>query len=130
VESVTLSRGQKRRLHTRLLAQLILEMRRRGYEVSLSEGYVGDSIDKPHEDSPHRRDGGHFKGIAVDVNLHKCRHVPAHDFECPSPEYLTATAAHEPFGVFWEGLHPLARWGGRFRHPDGTHYSLEDGGVA
>jgi hypothetical protein len=26
-------------------------------------------------------------------------------------------------GEFWEGLHPLCRWGGRFN--DGNHYSIE-----
>lgn len=120
--------GQKRRLFTRLLPGLIEEMRRRGYEVSLSEGYVGDSIDRPDEDSPHRRDGGHFKGIALDLNLHQCRCVPAHDQECPRPAYLVTTEAHQPFGLYWKTLHPLCRWGGDFG--DGNHYALEDQGVS
>lgn len=125
-EKMTL--GQKRRLFTRLLPFLIEEMRRRGYEVSLGEGYVGDSIDRPDEDSPHRRDGGHFKGIALDLNLHRCHCVPAHDAECPSPRYLTTTDAHHPFGLYWKTLHPLCRWGGDFG--DGNHYSLFDQGIA
>lgn len=38
-------------------------------------------------------------------------------------EYLTSTEDHQPFGEYWETLHPLCRWGGRFK--DGNHYSLE-----
>lgn len=120
-----MTRGQKRRLFTRLLPRLIDEMRRRGYEAALSEGYVGDSVG-PGETSPHRRDGGHFKGIAQDVNLYACPHVPAHDSECPDPDWLTASSAHAAFGAFWTALHPLCRWGGA---GDGNHYSIEDGGV-
>ncbi len=42
--------------------------------------------------------------------------------------YQRTTAAHEPLGIFWESLHPLARWGGRFKKKDGNHYSLEHRG--
>lgn len=40
--------------------------------------------------------------------------------------YQRSTGAHEALGIFWESLHPLARWGGRFN--DGNHYSLEHRG--
>ena len=42
--------------------------------------------------------------------------------------YQRSTKAHEPLGIFWELLHPLCRWGGRFENADGNHYSLEHGG--
>jgi hypothetical protein len=120
--------GQRRRLFSRLIIRVLDEMDRRGYEFSLDEGFVGRSIDKPTEDTPHRRDGGHLKGIALDVNLFRCECQPAHVSPCPTPRYLTRTEDHEPFGLYWEALHPLCRWGGRFA--DGNHYSLEHGGVA
>ena len=41
--------------------------------------------------------------------------------------YLTSDKDHEPFGIYWESLHPLCRWGGRFK--DGNHYSIEHQGV-
>ena len=119
--------GEKRRLFTRLLPRLIDEMHRRGFEASLDEGFVGRSIDKPSEDTPHRRDGGHLKGIAQDINLFRCTHQPAHVVGgCPNPDYLTQSEPHQPFGTFWTGLHPLCRWDGQ----DGNHYALYDGGVA
>lgn len=41
-------------------------------------------------------------------------------------KYLEGTEAHRRLGEYWEGLHPLCRWGGRFG--DGGHYSMEWGG--
>lgn len=37
--------------------------------------------------------------------------------------YLADTEAHRPLGEYWETLHPLCRWGGRWG--DGNHYSVE-----
>lgn len=123
-----MTRGQRRRLFTRLLPRLIDEMYREGFEAALSEGYVGDSIDKPGEDSPHTRTGGHFEGTAVDVNLYQCQHTPAHAVGgCPNPVWLTSTAAHARFGHFWKSLHPLCNWGGDFPgNNDGNHYGLAE----
>lgn len=53
----------------------------------------------------------HQDKLAIDLNLFK------------GGEYLADNEAHRPLGEYWEGLHPLCRWGGRFR--DGNHYSLE-----
>lgn len=41
--------------------------------------------------------------------------------------YQTDSAAYKEMGVYWESLHPLCRWGGRFG--DGNHFSLEHEGV-
>jgi len=40
--------------------------------------------------------------------------------------YCSSTEDHRPFGEWWEQLHELCRWGGRFR--DGNHYSFEHEG--
>jgi hypothetical protein len=102
-------------LFSRLFPKLLDYIHESGYEVSFGEGHVGDSIDAD-EDSPHRRDGGHFKRIAVDLNLFK------------NGVWLTTTEAFRPFGLYWEKLHVLCRWGGRFS--DGNHFSIEHGGVS
>ena len=125
--------GQKQRLFSVLLGTLIGQATSLGWLISLSEGYVGDSINRPEEDSPHRRDGGHFKRIAQDVNLYHCPHVPVHlppglDSDgCPDPVWHRDTVSYQVLGAFWERQHPLARWGGRWG--DGNHFSLEDAGV-
>jgi hypothetical protein len=87
----------------------------------MAEGYVGLSINKTTEDTPHRRDGGHFHKLAQDLDLFKFN---ATTFQF---DYCMATEDHRPFGEYWESLHDLCRWGGRFG--DGNHYSIEHGGV-
>lgn len=123
--SMPLTLGQLRRIHTSLVPKLLIKMQERGYEPSLDEGFVGRSIDKPSEDTPHRRDGGHLRGTAIDINLHKCPHVPVHFPPCPKPDYITSSEAHRPFGEYWITLHPLCRWS----PSDGNHYGLLHGGV-
>lgn len=64
----------------------------------------------------------HPDRLAIDINLFL------------SGKLLRASEAHRPFGEWWERLHPLARWGGRFVDdrgrptPDGNHYSFTYGG--
>ena len=55
----------------------------------------------------------HGERLAIDLNLFI------------DGEYMTDSAAHAPLGEYWKSLHPLARWGGDFRKPDGNHYSFE-----
>jgi hypothetical protein len=57
----------------------------------------------------------HCKRMAIDLNLFS-----------PSGKYLTDTEQYETFGVFWEALHPLNRWGGRFKRADGNHFEMKD----
>ena len=61
--------------------------------------------------------------LAIDLDLFK----DGEGFEMGCKVYLTKTEDHRKLGEFWESLHPLCRWGGRFG--DGNHYSLEHGGV-
>ena len=44
-------------------------------------------------------------------------------------KYLTDSEDYRTLGEWWEGQHPLARWGGRFSKPDGGHFSFEWKGV-
>ncbi len=37
---------------------------------------------------------------------------------------------YRELGEYWESLHPLCRWGGRFRNPDGGHFSIAHQGRA
>jgi hypothetical protein len=56
----------------------------------------------------------HRIGLAEDYNLFK------------DGVYLTKTEDWTEIGEWWEKLHPLCRWGGRFS--DGNHFSLEHEG--
>ena len=63
-----------------------------------------------------RPNSAHKQRLAVDLNLYK------------DDQYQTTTAAHRPFGEYWEALHPDNVWGGNFT--DGNHYSRRWGGIA
>lgn len=55
----------------------------------------------------------HKLRLAIDLNLFI------------GDEYITdgANPAYVKLGEFWETVHPLARWGGRFK--DANHFSFE-----
>lgn len=96
-----------------------------GVRFRLGEGYVGDSVDKPGEDSPHLRHGQHFRRLAQDLVMDSGDQVVAGDHP-----------AWRALGGFWKGLDPRCRWGGDFRdslgRPRGDygHFSVEWEGVA
>lgn len=109
--------SHKQQLLVRLLADLIYFAYERGYTFTLGDAYrdprvhgeVGEKKSYSHKNSNHKN------RLAIDLNLFKDGH------------YLTTDFDHEPFGIYWESLHPLCRWGGRFK--DGNHYSLEHNGM-
>ena len=104
--------GQKQREFNRCRGLLLIYIYSSGYAVSQGRGRVS----KEENDAV----GGHPKschlyGLAQDWNLFK------------DGRFLRSTKAHKQFGEYWESLHPLARWGGRFN--DGNHYSFEHNGI-
>ena len=102
-------------LHVRLVAKLIGYATERGYELTWGEAWR-----TPEQAALNAKKGTgianslHIDRLAVDLNLFR------------DGIFLTDGAAHKPLGEYWESLHPLARWGGRFN--DANHYSLEWGG--
>ncbi len=61
------------------------------------------------------RKTAHGRRLAIDLNLFK------------NGIYLTKTEDWKELGEYWETLHSLCRWGGRFG--DGNHLSMEFEGV-
>lgn len=107
--------GQRQRLFVKLLPRLIDFAYEQGYELTQGDAYrdprvhgaMGVKLGYGHEKSNHKN------RLAQDFNLFK------------DGVFLQATEDHRPLGEFWEKLHPLCRWGGRFSSPDGNHYSIE-----
>lgn len=105
--------GERQRLFMQLLPKLLTHAYENGYELTLGDGYrdprvhgaMGVKMGYGHPNSNHKN------RLAIDLNLFK------------NGVFLQATADHQPLGEFWESLHPLCRWGGRFN--DGNHYSIE-----
>lgn len=110
--------GEKQRLFAKLLPGLINQAHLMGYELTLGDAYrdprlfgnTGESKGYGHRNSCHKL------RLAIDLNLFK------------DGVFLTSTEDHKALGEWWESLHPLCRWGGRFSSPDGCHYSFEHNG--
>ena len=108
--------GQKQRLFMQLLPRLIDYAYENGYELSLGDGFrspalFGEVGIKQGYGNP---SSNHKVRLAIDLNLFK------------DGNYLTGTEDHKPLGEYWESLHELCSWGGRFK--DGNHYSFEHHG--
>lgn len=105
--------GERQRLFVKLLPRLIDFAYQQGYELTVGDafrdhrlhGAPGVKMGYGHPNSNHKN------RLAIDLNLFK------------NGVFLQATTDHTPLGEFWEKLHPLCRWGGRFN--DGNHYSIE-----
>ena len=105
--------GERQRLFVKLLPRLIDFAYEQGYELTVGDafrdhrlhGAPGVKMGYGHPNSNHKN------RLAIDLNLFK------------NGVFLQATTDHTPLGEFWEKLHQLCRWGGRFN--DGNHYSIE-----
>ena len=64
----------------------------------------------------------HKLRLAIDLNLFM--------MEDGAMTFCRKSSDHLVFGTYWKTLHPLARWGGDFRRPDGNHYSFTQWGVS
>jgi len=61
------------------------------------------------------KDSLHCKRLAIDICLFS-----------PDGKYLDKTESYTEFGLFWESLNPLNRWGGHFKNADGNHFQTSD----
>ncbi len=106
-------------MFTKNLPELLHYIHDQGYECTLGDAYrspkafgkIGEKGPYGHPKSAHKR------RLAIDLNLFK------------DGRYLRKTSDHAKFGEFWKRLHPLNRWGGDFKKPDGNHYSIVYGGT-
>jgi hypothetical protein len=83
-----------------MTARLIAFATEQGYDLTYGDAYA---------QSGHSDDSFHYKRLAVDFNLFK------------NGAFLTETEDHRTLGEFWESIG--GTWGGRFKSPDGNHYS-------
>jgi uncharacterized protein YcbK (DUF882 family) len=106
---------QKQSLLVRLIAQLVFFAEQEGYELTYGEAYRSpEEAARLAKLKKGIKNSLHTDRLAVDFNLFK------------NGKLLRKTEDHMVLGGYWESLHPLCRWGGRFG--DGNHYSITHGG--
>ncbi len=107
--------GQKQRRFTRMVALLIEFAYSRGYEMTFGEAFrTKEQAAIYAKAGTGSLNSNHCIRLAVDCNLFK------------DGEYLTASESYAPLGEYWESIG--GAWGGRFKRPDGNHFSLEHEG--
>jgi hypothetical protein len=108
--------SEKQRKFVSMVAQLIQFTYAYGYELTFGEAYR----------SPERAAANAARGLGISNSLHtKCLAIDLNLFI--NGVYQTDSEAHRPLGEYWESLG--GTWGGRFKKPDGNHYSLEHEGI-
>lgn len=95
---------EQQSIFARLVGLIILKAYELGFELTLGDAYAL---------AGHKKNSFHYKRLAIDLNLFK------------DGKYLQDSQDHKQLGEYWESLHPLCTWGGRFY--DGNHYSFGEG---
>jgi len=83
-----------------------------GYEITLGDVYRDPRVHGKHGEKKAygAANSYHKLRLAIDINLFK------------DGVYLESTEHHRQLGEWWEAQG--GTWGGRFKQPDGNHYSL------
>ena len=98
------------------IAKLIQYIFEHNHTVTLSEAYrTPEQAEIYAKEGKGIKDSQHCKRLAMDLNLF--------DME---GNYLTDKKSYEPFGIYWEGLNPMNRWGGRFMRADCVHFERKE----
>lgn len=100
---------QKQSRFTYMKALLTLHTYQLGYELTDGDAYRDERCKYGHDTSLHRL------RLAQDFNLFR------------NGRFLRSTKSHLPLGEYWESIG--GTWGGRFKKPDGNHYSLAHKGM-
>jgi hypothetical protein len=111
--------GEKQRLFTRLVGELIAWAYQHGYELTF-----GDAYRSPEQAALNAKAGSgianslHSQRLAIDLNLFI------------NGTYQSDSHAYKPLGDFWKSLDAGCCWGGDFQtRADGNHFSITHDGV-
>jgi hypothetical protein len=103
---------QRQSKFARMVPRLLDKAHELGFDVTLGDLYRDPRL---HGDVGVKRGYGaassyHKLRLAIDINLFR------------DGLYLASTEDHRELGEWWESIG--GTWGGRFKVPDGNHYSL------
>ena len=112
---------EKQKIFSRLLAQFIHDLYRRGYEVTLGEAWRPEEVAEYY--AQHARGiakSNHTSRLAIDLNIffHKTWLITKEELEIP--------------GKIWKSYtNSLIEccWGGDFEQVDAQHFSIQHNGI-
>lgn len=85
-----------------------------GYTCTMGEVYrTPEQAELYYKEGKGIKNSLHCKKLAIDLNLF-----------LKDGSYANKSSDYSLFGEYWEKLHPLNRWGGRFN--DGNHFEMRD----
>ena len=120
--------GQQQELFSRLRNNLESFILSQGYEIRGGDLFRDPRLHGHYgEDNPCYYEDGTKAGYSSKNSMHKLK-LAVDLYLTKDGVYLTKTSDYEFAGLYWEGLHELCRWGGRFS--DGNHFSLTWDGKA
>jgi hypothetical protein len=131
---MALTLGAKQEIFAGLLPQLITRAYELGFRVRLKELYRAPEqaeYNATHcgkckkEEVFHAHEGHDFKAIGIRNSLH-CSGLALDLVLFRDGKPLWASKHYRDLGEYWEALHELCCWGGRFS--DGGHFSITHGG--
>ena len=128
--------GEKQELFASMLPSLILKAIELDYKVRVGEvlrfeqqaRWNSEHCRKCKQTKAHRNHpGSHkFRAIGILHSLHRQKlAVDLILFRGGNPCW--DSESYRELGEWWEKQNTLCRWGGRFRNPDGGHFSVTHG---
>lgn len=121
-ESIKMTLQQKQSVFAKNVAILINHIYDNGHCVTFADAYRSpEAAALNAKDGKGIADSLHCKRLAIDLNL----------FDMGG-KYLTEKSDWECFGLYWESLHPMNRWGGFFVEKykghivDSNHLEMQD----
>jgi hypothetical protein len=127
--------GEKQELFARLLPLLLIRALQLGYQLRLKEIYRPPQMAQWNAThcarcggttgDPLHLSGHEFRRIGIRNSLH-CDGLAIDFYLTRDGDMCWGEDAYLELGEFWEGLHLLTAWGGRFN--DAGHFSIMDGG--
>jgi len=104
---------QQQSLFVMLVGNLIEHVYSAGFEATFGEAWrTPEQAEWYAERNMGIRHSLHTERLAIDLNLFR------------DGQLVATVEGYRPIGEYWESLHELARWGGRFSRPDADHFSL------
>jgi len=107
---------KKQSIFAQNVALLIQHIHSKVYDVTFGEAWrSAEQAAIYAREGKGIKDSLHCRRLAIDLNIFNATGV-----------YLTDFDSYEPFGIYWESLHPLNRWGGKFKRVDCVHFEMQD----